>query len=124
MQTVSRNIPMKFHPSNLKTERQVQESLKSGPKFKVFWPKPGQKSKNSIFYFQNLMQTVSRNIPIKFHCSNVKTERLVCKSLKPVKTLKKYKFLAKIGPKAKFKIPLLKPHADSTKEYSYQVSSV
>ncbi len=116
---------MKFHPSNLKTERQVQESLKSGPKFKVFWPKPGQKSKNSIFYFQNLMQTVSRNIPIKFHCSNMKTERLVCKSLRPVKTLKKYKFLAKIGPKKqKFRIPIQRSHANSAKEHSYEVSSL
>ena len=62
---------------------------------------------------------------MKFHGSNMKTERLVRKSWRSVKTLKNYKFLAKIGPKKqKFKIPLPKPHADSAKEYSYQVSSL
>jgi hypothetical protein len=70
------------------------------------------------------MRTVPRNIPIKFHRSNMKTERLVRQSLRSVKTLKNYKFfLAKIGPKKrKFKIPLPKPHAGSAKECSYKVS--
>ena len=72
------------------------------------------------------MRTVPRKIPIKFHRSNMKTERLVCKSLNPVKNLKNYKFfLAKIGPKKqKFKIPLPRPHADSHKEHLYEVSSL
>ena len=63
---------------------------------------------------------------MKFHRSNMKTKRLVRKSLRSVKTLKKYKFfLAKIGPKKeKFKIPLPKPHAGSAKEFSYEVSSL
>ncbi len=67
MRTVPRNIPMKFHRSNLKTERQVHESLKSWPKFK--------------FFGQN------------------QTE------------------------KSKVKIPLQRPYADSAKEQSYEVSS-
>ena len=62
---------------------------------------------------------------MKFHRSNMKTERLVRKSLRSVKTLKNYKFLAKIGPKKqKLKIPLPKPHAGSAKECSYEVSSL
>ena len=59
---------------------------------------------------------------MKFHRSSMKTERLVRKSLRSVKTLKITSFLAKIGPKKqKFKIPLPKPHADSAKEHSYDV---
>ena len=56
----------------------------------------------------------------------MKTEGLVRESLRTVKNVKKLQvFLAKIGPKKqKFKIPLPKPHADSAKEHSYEVSSL
>ena len=68
---------------------------------------------------------ISMSVPMKFHLSKMKTEGLVRKSLRSVKTLKNYKFLAKIGPKKqKFKIPLPKPHAGSAKECSYEVSSL
>ncbi len=46
---------------------------------------------------------------MKIRHSNMKTERVVRIILRSVKTLKNYKFLAKIGPKTqKFKIPLPK----------------
>ena len=62
---------------------------------------------------------------MKFHRSNMKTEGGVRESLRTVKNVKNYKFLAKIGPKKqKFKIPLQRPHADSAKEHSYEVSSL
>ena len=67
MRTVPRNIPMKFHRSNMKTEGGVRKSLKSGQILQVFGPKSGLKSKNSEFRFKDLMRTVSRNIPMKFH---------------------------------------------------------
>ena len=71
------------------------------------------------------MGTVPRKIPMKFHRSNMKTEAAVRESLRTVKNVKKYKFSAKIGlKKQKFKIPLPKPHADSAKECSYEVSSL
>jgi hypothetical protein len=56
----------------------------------------------------------------------MKTERLVRKSLKSAEKPKKIQvFLAKIGPKKQnFKIPLPRPHADSAKECSYEVSSL
>ena len=70
------------------------------------------------------MRAVPRSVPMKFHRSNMKTERLVRKSLKSGEKPKKLQvFLAKIGPKKqKFKIPLPRPHADSPKEHSYEVS--
>ena len=63
---------------------------------------------------------------MKFHRSNMKTERLVRKSLKSGEKPKQLQiFLAKIGPKKqKSKIPLPRPHADSAKEHSYEVSSL
>ena len=71
------------------------------------------------------MRTVPRNIPMKFHCSYIKTEGGVRESLRTAKNVKFYKFLAKIGPyKQKIKIPLQRPHADSAKEHSYEVSSL
>ena len=72
---------MKFHRSNIKTEGGVCKSLKSGPerkKIQVFGQKSGLKSKNSKFRFKDLMRTVPRNIPMKFHCSNMKTEEGIC----------------------------------------------
>ena len=82
MRTVSRNIPMKFHHSNMKSEGGVRKSLKSGQILIVFRPKSGLKSKNSKFRFKDLMRTVPRNIPMKFHRSNMKTEGGVRESLK------------------------------------------
>ena len=62
---------------------------------------------------------------MKFHRSKMKTEGLVCKSLRSVKILKITRFLAKIGPKKqKSKITHPKPHAESAKENCYQVSSL
>ena len=62
---------------------------------------------------------------MKIRHFNMETERLVRIILRSVKTLKNYKFLAKIGPKTqKFKIPLPKPHVGSAKEFSYEVSSL
>jgi hypothetical protein len=82
MRTVPRNIPMKFHRSNMKTEGGVRKSLKFGLILQVFGPKSGLKSKNSEFRVNDLMRTVSRNIPMKFHHSNMKSEGGVRKSLK------------------------------------------
>ena len=82
MRTVPRNIPILLHRSTIKTERKVCESLKSGPKYQVFWPKSGWKRKKSKFPFKDIMRTVPRNIPMKFHRSNLKTERQVHESLK------------------------------------------
>ena len=58
---------MKFHRSNMKTEGGVRKSLKFGLILQVFGPKSGLKSKNSEFRVNDLMRTVSRNIPMKFH---------------------------------------------------------
>ena len=69
---------MKFHRSNMKTKGEVCKSLKSGQILQIFGPKSDLKSKNSKFRFKDLMRTVPRNIPIKFHRSNMKTEGGVC----------------------------------------------
>ncbi len=124
MRTVPRNIPMKFHRSNMKTEEGVCKSLKSSQKpkktNKFFQPKPGLKSKNSRFHFLDLMRTVPRNIPMKFHRSNVKTEGGVRKSLKIRSNFTS--FWTKIGPKKqKSKIPLQKSNRDSVRKHSYEV---
>jgi hypothetical protein len=81
MRLLPRNIPMKFHCSNMKTEGGVCKTLKSGQNLQVFGRKSGLKSKNSKFRFKDLMRTVPRNIPMKLHRSNMKTEGGVRKSL-------------------------------------------
>ena len=79
--------------------------------------------------FWKVRRTVPRNIPMKFHRSNIKTEGGVCESLKivasePTWSISIFVLFFKIGPKKqKFKIPLQRPHADSAKEHSYEVSS-
>ena len=53
MWTVPRNIPMKFHHSNIKTEGGVCKSLKSGPeRKKSFWDKIGPKKQKFEILFQ------------------------------------------------------------------------
>jgi hypothetical protein len=80
---------MKFHRSNMKTERLVRKSLRSIKTLKnyKFLAKFGPKKQK--LHFLNLMRARSRSVPMKFHRSNMKTERLVCKSLRSVKNLKK-----------------------------------
>ena len=48
-----------------------------------FWAITRPKSENSKFRFLDFMRTVPRNIPMKFHRSNMKTEGGVRKSLNP-----------------------------------------
>ena len=98
MWTVPRNIPMKFHCSNMKTEGGVCESLIYHQILKVFGSKSGLKSKNSKFCFKDLMRTVPRNIPMMFHRSNLKTEGGVSGSFRTAKNVKFTSFLVKIGP--------------------------
>ena len=58
---------------------------------RVFQPKSGLKSINLKFRFLEFMRTVPRNIPMKFHRSNLKTEEGVCKSLNPDRVQTEYR---------------------------------